>query len=353
MMDSAILASAGSGATGKADLTRQTSYLPCPQIRADIPLQPSFNSLNICYLAIISHLSLIQFDFHRSCLGSKDMAEAIGLTMGAMSLASLFSTCVECFGYFSASKDFERDRNILLVRLDFERNKLLIWGNSVGVLRETGDGLLKALGRGKDTHQKSRQQLECIISILTDAEKLQETYGVRGSEGQRKESISWSLVSKNNLDLFKLTLKRFLLRNPKEAAEYRKYKIWAKLKWAIHDKQKFQGLINDLKELVDQLFLIQLNSKLLVNPGQLDASMKTDIELIDNVGQLRLVQEACEDSYRAWSDHAGSVIAASENGTTDRRTFEEISKDVYIGDSEIAIRTPAVEHEKSGNVKLF
>jgi Prion-inhibition and propagation len=281
------------------------------------------------------------------------MAEAIGLTMGALSLTSLFSTCVECFGYFSASRDFERDRNILLVKLDFERNKLLIWGNSVGVLRETGDGLLKALSRGKDTHQKSRKQLECIISILTDTEKLHEKYGVRSSEGQRKGTASWSVVSKNNLDLFKLTLKRFLLRNPEEASKYRKYKVLTKLRWAIHDKQKFQGLINDLKELVDQLFLIQLNSKLLVNPGQLDESMKTDIELIDNVEQLSLVQEACEGSYQAWSDHAGSVIAASEKGTTDRRTFEEISKDIYNEDSEIATRTPTVEREKSGNFKLF
>ena len=281
------------------------------------------------------------------------MAEAIGLTMGTLSLASLFSTCVECFGYFSASRDFERDRNILLVRLDFERNKLLIWGNSVGVLRETGDGLLKALGKGKDTHQKSRNQLECIISLLTDAEKLQEKYGMRNSEEQGKEFTSWPLVSKNNLDLFKITLKRFLLRNPKEAAKYRKYKVQAKLKWVIHDKQKFQGLINDLKELVDQLFLIQSNSKLLVNPDQLDASMKTDIELIDNMEQLSLVQEACEDSYQVQSNHTASVIAASENGTIDRRTFEEISRDVYVKDLEIATRTPSVKHEKSGNVKLF
>jgi hypothetical protein len=79
------------------------------------------------------------------------MPEVIGLTMGALSLVSLFSRCVECFGYFSASKNFEKDQNTLLVRLDFERNKLLIWGNSVDVLRETGDGL-KTLGRGKDTH---------------------------------------------------------------------------------------------------------------------------------------------------------------------------------------------------------
>ncbi|KAI9783828.1 MAG: hypothetical protein M1839_003164 [Geoglossum umbratile] len=236
------------------------------------------------------------------------MAEAISLTIGGPSLTSLFSTCVECFGYFSASKDFERDRNILL---------------------------------------KSRKQLGCVISILIDAKKLHDKYGVKRSEGQRKGSTSWSVVSKNNLDLFKPTLKRFLLRNPEEAANYRKYKVLTKLRWAIHDKQKFQGLINDLKELVEQLFLIQFNSKLLVNPSQLNESMKVDIELIDNVEQLSLIQEACKDSYQAWSDHAGSVIAASEKGTTDRRTFEEVSRDIYNGDSEIATQTPTVEREKS------
>ena len=85
------------------------------------------------------------------------MAKAISLTMDAISLASLFSTYVECFRYFSASKDFKRDRNILLIKLDFERNKLLIWGNSVDVLHETDDGLIKALRRGKDIHQKLKK----------------------------------------------------------------------------------------------------------------------------------------------------------------------------------------------------
>jgi len=278
------------------------------------------------------------------------MAEVIGLTMGALSLASLFSTCVECFGYFSASKEFESHRNILLVRLDFERNKLLIWGDTVGVLRENGEGLLKALVRNKDSHQKVKKHLECIIVLLTNAEKLQEKYGARGSERTGKEVIPWALVSKNNLDLFRLTLKRYLLRNPKEAAEYRKHKMWAKLKWAIHDKQKFQGLINDLKDLVDQLFLIQFNSKPLVKADQLDTSMKTDIELIDDTKKLSLVQEACEDSYRAWSDHAASVIAASESGTVDRRTFVEISKDVYEDGPEGSISTSNAGDEVSGAV---
>jgi hypothetical protein len=89
-------------------------------------------------------------------------------------------------------------------------------------LSETSHGILKALGKGRDAHQKSKKQLECIVSLLTDAEKLQEKYGVRNSEQQDKESISGSLVSKNNLDIFKHTLMRFLLRHSKEAAEYPK-----------------------------------------------------------------------------------------------------------------------------------
>jgi hypothetical protein len=107
------------------------------------------------------------------------MADPAGLVLGIVSLGALFSTCIEYFGYFTTSRDFEKDRNILLIKLDFERNKLLIWGNSVGILNEPNENILTALERGKDTYQKSKALLECIASLLTDAEKLQNKYGVR------------------------------------------------------------------------------------------------------------------------------------------------------------------------------
>ena len=81
--------------------------------------------------------------------------------------------------------------------------------------------------------------------------------------------------------------------------------------------------------------------------------MKTDIELIDNSEHLNLIQEACEDSYRSWSDFTGSVISASKKGTIDRRTFEEISRDVFIDETQSSARKQQAENETSGNTNCF
>jgi hypothetical protein len=148
------------------------------------------------------------------------------------------------------------------------------------------------------------------------------------------------------MELFVPRLKRFLFQNPAEA-ESRKRRGWHKIKWAILDKHKFQLLVHELKELIDHLLLIRFNQALPVDADQLDSNMRMDIELINNVAQLSLVEEAREDSYRAWSAHAGSVRAASIAGTIDRRNFEEWSRDLEPIDPERLPETLAgTEHNR-------
>ena len=67
-------------------------------------------------------------------------AEVAGLTVGAVVLASLFSTCIECFDYLKSTQDFRRDYRLLLVKLDLEKTRLLIWGNAVGILEAFDEG---------------------------------------------------------------------------------------------------------------------------------------------------------------------------------------------------------------------
>ena len=66
-------------------------------------------------------------------LSSYVMMESIGFGISIVALASLFSTCVECFDYFRLGQAFDRDFEILLVQLDLEKFRLLNWGNSVGI----------------------------------------------------------------------------------------------------------------------------------------------------------------------------------------------------------------------------
>ncbi|ORY16619.1 prion-inhibition and propagation-domain-containing protein [Clohesyomyces aquaticus] len=71
--------------------------------------------------------------------------EPISLAVGAVALASLFSTYIECFNYFKAGQGLEEDFELLLVKLDVEKTRLLIWGYAVGVLKPEGEGLVPEL----------------------------------------------------------------------------------------------------------------------------------------------------------------------------------------------------------------
>lgn len=60
--------------------------------------------------------------------------EVAGLTLSAIAIATLFKTCVDCFETFSQGKDVHRDLSHLLIRLDFEKVQMLLWGKSSGIL---------------------------------------------------------------------------------------------------------------------------------------------------------------------------------------------------------------------------
>lgn len=61
------------------------------------------------------------------------MAEIIGLAASAITLADLFNNCIECFNLFLAAWKSEEDFELSQVKLDVEKARSLIWGNTFGV----------------------------------------------------------------------------------------------------------------------------------------------------------------------------------------------------------------------------
>jgi len=68
------------------------------------------------------------------------VAEGIaGLTLSAVSVAALFTTCVECFNIVVSAREFSRDYELLCTELSLQKLRLLLWGESVGLASRQGN----------------------------------------------------------------------------------------------------------------------------------------------------------------------------------------------------------------------
>jgi hypothetical protein len=245
--------------------------------------------------------------------------EPISLTIGGVALASLFSTCIECFDYFKAGQALEEDFQLLLVKLDVEKTRLLIWGNAVGVLKPEDEGRVLELNDSQKVDLIERC-LESIKFLLSDAEKLQSLYGLRSIADAVKGSRNLSILSTNSMSVFRTSYLRFSARF---AGIQSRSALARRTRWAVHDKTKFEGLVNHLKDLIDGL-----NQIVPVKRETQDQIMHDDIGSILDISKLRLIESACEGNYTTLSKAASTIIAASEFGTVDRRNVEE-----WLGDA--------------------
>ncbi|MCJ1354936.1 MAG: hypothetical protein MMC33_004926 [Icmadophila ericetorum] len=224
--------------------------------------------------------------------------EPVSLTIGVVALASLFSTCIECFDYFRAVQALEEDFELLLVKVDVEKTRLLIWGNAVSVLKPEGEGRVPELNNSQKTVLIGRC-LERIKSLLSHTDKFQNLYGLQSSADAEKDSRNHHILSINSMSVFWTSYRRFWARF---AGDQSRSTLAMRTRWAIHDKANCPC-------------------------QERDAGSDYIVSILD-ISKLRLIQSACEGSYTTLSKAASIVIAASEFGTIDRRNIEE-----WLGDA--------------------
>lgn len=247
--------------------------------------------------------------------------EPISLSIG---IAALFTACIQCFEYFKAATTLREDFEILLLKLELEQERLLIWGENLGIGGQDWSEVQMFKGDSK-RQNLSRRCLHTIKTLLQDAETLKITYGlqlVTGTTNAGTQSISSN------------ALKRLRVRLGRSSNGLG---MLYKTRWAIHDAAKFQKLINHVRDLVDGLM-----GDILGSQGSHDEKVQNDIaSMADDISKLRLVSEACSDVYPKWSDIASRAIDISEIGTkTGYLTNDSIALD-QIKEYEIGL--PDVE----------
>jgi len=231
------------------------------------------------------------------------MAEAAaGLAVGAISLAGMFTTCVQCFEMIESGTNYAEDLEIIYTGFEAQRVRLIIWGQTVGFERSPDH-----LWEQPVVQEAIRRGLNCIELLFEDGEKLMSKYGLQ---------ISVDAASGQSL-IFKETYRRFKQRMLASQAQA---PLMQTTKWAIRNKSKFKDLVADLRNLVDDLESITRTAETLRRQRAIveyeiaSVSDESSLQLIEEASSLQLIEEAASASAGSLSGAASIRLSQIREG---------------------------------------
>jgi hypothetical protein len=238
--------------------------------------------------------------------------EAIGCTLAVL---PIFSLCLEYFEYFKTAQSLSADCQILLLKLDFEHERFIIWGEKHGIGNDTNG--TQDSGPANWTTDKLKlvkDALNLIEALFKDSRTLYDKYGVKQLEPNNEHGQ----VEVREKFISTAALKRFRRRGKTEITmvdctdhSTSRPGLAARTKWAIYDKSKFEVLVKDIREFVTSLYEI-----LPVPNKERDRMVLDDMRsLLPDTRRLKQVELASDDLYTTWSEAASLIVLASEVGS--------------------------------------
>ena len=230
-------------------------------------------------------------------------AEGIaGLALSAVSVASLFTTCIDCYNLVVAARAFGHDYELLCTQLELQKLRFFLWGESVGLAtREPGGQPHPNPGLCDPFIQPILiRTLSAIKNLLSETQEFDERYGFR-SEQSIQESGSRSL------SIFRATFDQFrsqARRNQKQKS------VGTVTRWAIFDADHFESKIAHLKDFVNALESVTMS--LVTLEAQQDR-LRQEIESISDVDSLRLLRDAASPDIEDVSDTASRRLTCIES----------------------------------------
>ncbi|MCJ1473406.1 hypothetical protein MMC13_002057 [Lambiella insularis] len=237
------------------------------------------------------------------------MAEAAGLTIGIVALASLFSTCVECWDYIDRGRSHGRDYEILATQLDIEKTRFLLWGQTIGLLDVDGVGRDSTLD-SPSVEKTIERCLHNIHKIFTDSDALVNRYGMQELDPLTTTPMSSKVASSHSLQTFKESWTKFQAR---VKGVQRQSSFLRKTRWAIRDRAQFDLLLGDLRQLISGLKDITDSRS---NQQLQQRALMEELESLPLEDLIR-VKEATRGLHDDISDAATVVLEMSVMGDGD------------------------------------
>jgi hypothetical protein len=228
--------------------------------------------------------------------------EAVGLGVGVLGLAGLFSACIDCFELVQRGRYHGKDYLLLETKFTNQRLRLTTWGRACG-FRDTGTN--SNIFEDADLRQSIEATLVQLAVLFTDGQVLRSKYGLkRDLPPQDYLASGRTAVGDLLSDTFPVKTRfgqKLLEFGHSVCKTQRDTKFSSKVRWAIEHKAKFTALIQDLKDFIDDLE--DLTKWLNVSEYQRDI-IQYEVESISDISTLETMEEARVGKIDAVSDAA-------------------------------------------------
>lgn len=278
--------------------------------------------------------------------------EVAGLAIGIAGLSGLFSACIDCFDYIQLATTFGDDLGICLLRLDTARLRLSRWGVCFGLaINDSGtqDSACVPLTIQDDGYRVVHQLLEHIRNAFATAEILSARYEnqatVHKQQPRRLDDqlavVEPAAFLENKTRRVHMSLTELAKGRQKQTSLYRR------TRWAIHDKKRFETLINTIHDSVQSLIdlfpapVAEQMKKL----SRIDASRLSsaeDVELLAKVcstDDIMLYEALKEESalrghlVSDWIVSGKAVVRVGDKNVIDSRPTSHTATKFVVSDS--------------------
>ncbi|KAI1131097.1 small s protein [Nemania abortiva] len=225
------------------------------------------------------------------------MSDPFSITAGAISVATAFTACIECFDYVQRGRHFGRDFQTSVILLSGAKLRLARWGEAVHVDR---DPMLSKPDATSEETQVAKNALLQILMLFADTERIWKRHRLSAKfGGDLPVPITIKLDSATRAALG-TQMKEMSIKRRKTSS------LLKLTSWAIYDKSEFGELITSITALIENL-------ERLFPPPQLEPPpASTQKEIAEN--WRRTNPRTPEDAFYKADNRARAAIAETLPG---------------------------------------
>lgn len=279
------------------------------------------------------------------------MADFAGLVFGVI---ATWKTCVEIFDVVDSGKKYGMDYEVLRVKLEVERIRLLMWGNAVGLGDADNVPASAPLSRLRrdDVRATVMRLLGCIHHVFEHTDRLEDDYGLRLATPCPPGGWAPERPSQSQLILGTVFKRAYDVLRKSARDRQRDTPLGKKTLWAVHDKKKFRLMVSEIRGFNDSLESLFPEAKTTAAH-----QMRGEIEDSEDIGALQSLHEAVQEEHEAISDCASvrlealgaTTTASSRASDTHTATGDPRVYNTVLGDIAEAAEAADGKEETSGS----